>query len=165
MPESRTKEASAIISSELIALFSDLARLLGTPPSHGAIYGLLFSSASAFSMDEIIAQLRISKGSASQGLNQLLELGAVRRIKHKGERSARYAAELELRKLLGGFLHEQFTPHLERGTTRLAGIQKLLPGIPEPDRTAMAARLARLSRWHHRATTLLPLALQLLQDD
>ncbi len=165
MPQSRTRDASVVISSELIALFSDLARLLGTPPSHGAIYGLLFSSATALPMDEIIARLGISKGSASQGLNQLLELGAVRRIKRKGERSARYAAELELRRVLGGFLHEQFTPHLERGSARLAGIQKLLPKVPEPARAATTARLAKLSRWHQRATTLLPLALQLLQDD
>lgn len=159
------KPAGAVIEDELVDVFSDLARLLGNPPSCGAIYGLLFASEKPLSMDEIITRLDISKGSASQGLRQLTEIGAVARIKNNGERPARYLAELELRRLLAGFLREQLTPRIENAAARLGDLKKLLPRLPEGHRQTTSDRLAKLSTWHQRAMSTVPLALQLLQDD
>ena len=52
------------LERELVAIFSDLADLFGNPPSHGAIYGLLFAAEIPLSMEEIVLRLNISKGSA-----------------------------------------------------------------------------------------------------
>lgn len=153
------------IEDALVEIFSDLARLLGNPPSCGAIYGLLFASESPLSMDEIILRLRISKGSASQGLRQLTEIGAVTRIKNSGERPARYLAEMELRRLISGFLREQLTPRVESAAARLDDLRKMARKLPESRRQVTAERLTKLSIWHNRAMSMVPLALQLLQDD
>jgi len=58
--------------------FDEAGRLFGLPPSVGRIYGLLYGSPKPLSFTDIVEQLEISKGSASQGLQFLRSLGAVR---------------------------------------------------------------------------------------
>ena len=61
----------------VIDLFLNAANSFGLPKSYGQIYGLLFCRDQALSMDEVMDLLQISKGSASQGLRALRQLGAV----------------------------------------------------------------------------------------
>ena len=63
--------------SAVIDLFLNAANSFGLPKSYGQIYGLLFCRDKPLAMDEIMALLQISKGSASQGLRALRQLGAV----------------------------------------------------------------------------------------
>src|SRR5664279_4969913 len=58
--------------------FDEAGRLFGLPPSVGRIYGLLYGSPKPLSFTDIVEQLEISKGSASQGLQFLNSLGAIR---------------------------------------------------------------------------------------
>lgn len=64
--------------AEIVAVFSDLVVLLGLPKSLGEIYGLVFASAEPTTFADIEHKLGLSKGSVSQGLRALRELGAVR---------------------------------------------------------------------------------------
>ena len=52
----------------IVDLFVDGVRVIGLPKSIGEIYGLLFVSRDPLSLDDLVARLGISKGSASQGL-------------------------------------------------------------------------------------------------
>ena len=148
-----------------MASFAELADLFGNPPSLGAIYGLLFASERPLSMEEIVQKLEISKGSTSQGLRQLEELNAIIKTKEEGERSHTFTARLELRPLLEGFLNKRLAPRLEANTRRIKNLQKLIPQLSSEARPAARHRLQRLSKWHRRASTLLPLARTLLQSD
>jgi len=156
---------AASLQRELVTIFSDLAELFGNPRSHGAIYGLLFASEVPLSMDDIIQQLAISKGSASQGLRQLEELGAVFREKENGGRSHLYAAKLELKPLLAGFVSKRLVPGLSGSAERLKNLQSLVPDLPRESQPAARLRLHRISKWHKRATLFLPLAKKFLQSD
>lgn len=71
-PETVAFEAS------LVAFFVDAADMLGVPKSVAAIYGICFASPEPLSFAEIEARLDISKGSISQGLRVLREVGALR---------------------------------------------------------------------------------------
>jgi len=153
------------LERELVAIFSDIADLFGNPPSHGAIYGLLFASEAALSMEDIISKLEISKGSASQGLRHLEEFGAISRTREEGNRSHLYTARLELKPLLSGFLKTRLVPRLSANSDRLARLQALLPDLPAPSRPTAEHRLQRITKWHKRAATFLPLAQKLLQGD
>ncbi len=162
----RTAEAAQdLLEKELVAAFSDIADLFGNPPSLGAIYGLLFASQKALSMEEIVHRLNISKGSASQGLRQLEELNAIIKSRENGERSHTFTARLELKPLLGGFLSKRLAPRLAANTKRVKDLQQLLPQLAPAARPAAKLRLQRLTKWHKRASTLLPLAQRLLQGD
>jgi DNA-binding transcriptional regulator GbsR (MarR family) len=157
--------ARAVLERELVSIFSELADLFGNPRSHGAIYGLLFASEKPLSMDEIVLRLDISKGSASQGLRQLEELGAILRAKENGERSHTYAARIELKPLIAGFLRGRLTPRLAASAERLKELEKLLPELPAEMRPVARLRLKRVTKWHRRARNFLPLAQKLLQAD
>lgn len=61
----------------MVDFFVDAADLLGVPRSVAAIYGIVFASAVPLSFADIEARLDISKGSVSQGLRVLREVGAV----------------------------------------------------------------------------------------
>lgn len=150
---------------ELVEIFSELADIFGNPPSLGAIYGLLFASETPLSMEEVVERLAISKGSASQGLRQLEELGAITRSKENGDRYQRYTARLELKPLLAGFLNKRLLPSLASGTVRLDRLQTLIPELTKSHQSGATLRLNRLSKWHRRANSFLPLAQRFLQAD
>lgn len=64
--------------AEIAAVFADLVMLLGLPKSMGEIYGFIFASSEPPTFADIEHKLGLSKGSVSQGLRALRELGAVR---------------------------------------------------------------------------------------
>ena len=154
--------AQEALEREFVAIFSNMADLFGNPRSHGAIYGLLFGSERPLSMDEIISRLGISKGSASQGLRRLKELGAITSERSDGDRNYSYRAGLELKPLLSGFLQSRLAPGLAEGSDRLKRLQDLLPALPPSARPGARLRLQRIGKWHRRAASLLPLAQRLL---
>ena len=130
---SETTEGLDEWESAVIDLFLNAANSFGLPKSYGQIYGLLFCRDQALSMDEVMDLLQISKGSASQGLRALRQLGAVSSTFAPGDRKERFVAEIRLRKLVSGFLREQADPHLEKGMSRLKQIEELLEGAGSKD--------------------------------
>jgi DNA-binding transcriptional regulator GbsR (MarR family) len=141
----------------VIDLFLNAANSFGLPKSYGQIYGLLFCRDQSLSMDEVMKLLQISKGSASQGLRALRQLGAVSSVFEPGDRKERFVAEIRLRKLVGGFLREQADPHLEKGVGRLEQIEALLENLDNKDSLQRGARRHEiLSGWHRQMSRLLP---------
>ena len=117
----------------VIDLFLNAANSFGLPKSYGQIYGLLFCRDLSLSMYEIMELLQISKGSASQGLRALRQLGAITTVFAPGDRKEHFVAEIRLRKLVSGFLREQADPHLEKGVARLKQIEDLLGDTSSKD--------------------------------
>ena len=141
----------------VIDLFLNAANSFGLPKSYGQIYGLLFCWDQPLAMDEVMELLQISKGSASQGLRALRQLGAVSSVFAPGDRRDRYMAESRLRKLVGGFLREQADPHLEKGAARLKQIESLVNNIEDVGARKRGFRRHEiLSGWHRQMNRLLP---------
>ena len=149
------------VEMEIIDLFVNLAQLMGLAKSIGEIYGLMFVSPQPLAMDEIAARLRMSKGSASQGLKFLRSCGAVK-LTYTGARRDHFEAEVELRSLVSGFLKERVTPHLERGNHRLVRLRKLSKEIAPRERLVIDKRITSLEAWHRRGLLLLPNLIKLL---
>ena len=143
--------------SAVVDLFLNAANSFGLPKSYGQIYGLLFCRDQPLAMDEVMDLLQISKGSASQGLRALRQLGAVSSIFAPGDRKERFVAEIRLRKLVSGFLREQADPHLDKGVARLKQIKGLLKRSGSKDsRIRGTRRYEILSAWHRQMSRLLP---------
>ena len=142
----------------VIDLFLNAAQSVGLPKSVGQIYGLLFCRDEPMSMDAIMKCLSISKGSASQGLRALRQLGAVKNIFVPGERREHFVAEIRLRKLVAGFLKEQAEPHLEKGKDRLHHLNELVSALDDAEEVQRAkSRENILASWHRQVGKLLPL--------
>jgi DNA-binding transcriptional regulator GbsR (MarR family) len=146
-----------------IELFVRAANLIGLPRSMGEIYGLLFCSHSPLTFDDLAERLGLSRGSVSQGLKCLRQLGAVKVHAVAGSRKDHYLAERSMRRLVDGFVREQFAPHLESGAERLKAIAALIESESDPVRRAHAAqRLDTLHTWRRRMQQLLPFVMAAL---
>ena len=149
---------------ECVQLFVRAAQALSIPRSVGEIYGLLFGSREPLAMDDIIDRLNISKGSASQGLRWLRDMGAVRTIYVAGDRRDHFEAEVELRKLAFGYLRESVEPHLHRGVDHLERLDNAVASAPSGESRKFAeGRTKKLRRWHRFATQILPLFLRVAE--
>ncbi|MDB4684652.1 hypothetical protein OAF68_03190 [Akkermansiaceae bacterium] len=93
--------------AQVIGFFCDGVKMLGLPKSIGEIYGLLYVTQEALSLDDLVSRLGISKGSTSQGLKMLRKLGAVREVEGELGRRVYYEPDVELKQLVGGFIKEQ----------------------------------------------------------
>ena len=151
------------VEVEVIDLFVQFSRALGQPRSVAEIYGLLFVSHYPLPMDELIERLDLSKGSASQGLKYLQELGAVRSVYVAGERRTHYEAVAELRRLAGNFLRQQVLSHFEGGNeTRLNQIAAAAQKLPGEERKHALTRIKMLRNWVRNGRRVLPLILKIL---
>jgi HTH-type transcriptional regulator, glycine betaine synthesis regulator len=147
---------------EVIHLFVQFARALGQPRSVAEIYGLLFASEKPLAMDTLIERLNLSKGSASQGLKYLQDLGAVRTVYVAGDRRTHYEAVAELRNLAGRFLRQQILTHFEDSETRLDRIAAQTPKLSDEQRKHINERIKLLRRWERTGRRVLPFVLKML---
>ncbi len=150
------------VEAEVIEIFVQLSRILGQPRSIAEIYGLLFISPHPLNMDDLMGRLRLSKGSASQGLKYLRGLGAVRTVYVAGDRRDYYEAIAELRHLVNRFLKENITPHLDSGLARLGRIDAIARDLPEFDRDHIATRVNLLRSWGKTGKQFLPVVVKVL---
>ena len=150
---------------EVIHLFVEFAKALGLPRSVAEIYGLLFASPEPIAMDTLVERLNLSKGSASQGLKFLLELGAVRTVYVAGDRRTHYEAVAELRILAGRFLRQQVLSRFEDSHERLDRIALHSQTLSEVQRKHLGDRLELLRRWERNGKRLWPFVLNMLGSD
>jgi len=104
----------------------------------------------------------MSKGSASQGLNQLRAFGAVKNAYVEGDRRNHYVAEAELKRLVSGFARQQLMPHLDSGVERLDRLAACINKTDNTQTQLYAERLVRLKSWHKKTRKSLPVLLALI---
>ncbi len=148
---------------EVIDLFVNAAKLLALPKSVAEIYGLLFISPEPRSLDDLVIRLQISKGSGSQGLRLLRNIGAVRPVYVPGRRSDHFVAVTELRKLVSGYIRGQVQEHLDHGEIRLKRIHEAEKSSEFGETGEFYhERIAKLEQWYDRAQKILPMAQKIL---
>lgn len=67
----------------------------GMPRIAGRIFGFLLLHEGAFSLDDLAARLRVSKGSVSTNARQLEQIGLVERVSMPGDRRDYYRMEAD----------------------------------------------------------------------
>lgn len=153
----KSKLGLSELERRTIAFFCDGVRVLGLPPSVGEIYGLLYISPSPLSQADLVERLGISKGSASQGLNLLKTLGALQEVSGVDSRRSYFEANLNLKRLVGGFIRGQVRPHLRSGEAKLDQLQMIADSETDPEiREFFQERFSKLERWSNRAQRFLP---------
>jgi DNA-binding transcriptional ArsR family regulator len=149
--------ATVYFESDVVDFFVEAAALLGVPKSLAAIYGIVFASPAPLSFADIASRLDLSKGSVSQGLRTLREVGAVQEVSTKEDPAELFIPDLEMRRLIGRYLEGRLDPQLKGGRDRLSSLDAQLTLLPTAERRLLAPRLAKLARWHSRTRALLPL--------
>ncbi|MDA3872892.1 MAG: hypothetical protein PF795_02905 [Kiritimatiellae bacterium] len=137
---------------EIINLFVGIFDGFGLPKSTAMIYGTLYCAEHSMLQEEIAARLRISTGSASQGLKLLQTLGAVKRQSPIGQRHSVYTAERSIRRLIGTVVESQLGPKLHSGKEHL---EVLAASVP-PEKTLAQQRIQTLQTWQRKAERGMP---------
>lgn len=151
-------QAVVAFEGQVVEFFTNAADLLGVPKSVAAIYGIVFASPEPVSFAEIAARLDISKGSISQGLRVLREVGALKEVSSETDKTELFEPDLEMRKLVGRFLENRVQNQLEAGNSRLAALKKSVAQRRDDDSEVLKKRLKSLTDWHSKARALMPLA-------
>lgn len=157
LPTNRPEHLLAF-ESQMVDFFVDAADLLGVPKSVAAIYGIIFASPQPLSFADIESRLDISKGSISQGLRVLREVGALKEVSADADRAELFTPDLEMRKLISRFLENRLKKQLDAGSSRLTTLQRALPPSRSADADVLRKRLSSLQDWHSKARALLPIA-------
>lgn len=153
------------VEEQIVAVFVDGVRVLGLPPSLGEIYGILFVSESPLSLDDLVQRLDISKGSASQGIRTLKNLGAIREAERVSptERRTYYEPAVDLKRLVGGFIKEQIRPHLESGQSKISQLTESAKSLEDSARKQfLNQRIKRLNQWIQNGGKVLPMIQKIL---
>ena len=148
----------AAFDAAVVDFFVDTAGLFGVPKSVAAIYGIVFASPVPLSFSDIETRLDISKGSISQGLRILREIGAVKEISTPADRVELFTPDLELRKLIARFISSRLQTQLTAGQKRLTAIADHVPTTDVAHAELLRQRLKHLTGWHTKARALLPVA-------
>ena len=169
---------------ECIELFAEVVYALGLPRSIGQIYGLLYASPAPLSFSDIVERLDISKGSASQGLQLLRSLGAIKlasgpkagsaeaegaaapslrsSVVPTGRRIA-YEPELGLRRLLGGIIRGRIEPLAGQGRLRMQRLRELAEAAADgTHKEFQLERVEQLETWRRQVTLVMPVLKTLL---
>lgn len=157
-PEGKTtvskKNETISPESAILSLCVRLCILLGLPKSIGLIYGAIFVSPKPLEAGQICRKLRISRGSVSQGLRFLKELGAIRSEGMKGGRSEHYMAEGHLGGAIESFLLKKMFPAMEEIGHEIRHLEKI---IQQGGAESLSTQLEALCRWHSHGKLLFPM--------
>jgi len=167
LPKSSKHEREAAVLTDMEKLvvdwFVDGGRVLGLPKSLGEIYGLLFVSKEPMALDDLVLRLGISKGSASQGLSWLREVGAVKVVNLEGSRKSYFEANIELKKLAAGFISSQIKPHIASGSDKLSEMDACASQVDdEKMKSFYRGRIEKLDQWMRRGKLVLPILQKVL---
>ncbi len=146
----------ADFEAEITAFFTEAADLLGVPRSIAAIYGVVFASPVPVSFADIVARSGVSKGSVSQGLRTLREIGALKEVSAPADKAELFEPDLEMRKLIARYIENRLDRQMKGGRDRLAHLDESLKALPTAERRQLALRVERLQSWHSRTRKLLP---------
>ena len=163
------KGSISSLEQESIDYFVSLVGIFGFPKSVGQIYGLLFVARDPMALDDVVERLGMSKGSVSQGLAMLRQVGVVVSQPKEGDRREHFVADLQVSRIAAHFFDNQLVPQLEVGSQRLERMASMASEMDAGDGVEgepvynIVQRVEALSKWHRRGEKYVPRILRFLR--
>lgn len=146
--DSKDSDALEIAQERFILEWGRMSSSWGINRTMAQIHALLLVSGAAYTMDEIIDKLHISRGNASMNLRDLCEWAVVRRFRRPGDRKDMYQANGDILSMFARVVRERKRREID---PTVAAIRECLDLVPQSDKTENAETL------RHRLTVLLEL--------
>ena len=152
----------------MVECTGNLFQRVGLPRSTGQIYGLLYLSKKPLTLDDMVAALGLSKGSASNATRHLLSLGAIKQVWVPGERKDYFESMGDISSVVRSIYQEFVRPRVGATAKTLSLILTTLD--EDRSRGTMTAdeaefckgRLEGLLKFQKRIDRLAPLAEKIL---
>ena len=133
-PTNPTDEALQVAHEAFIEEWGRMSTSWGINRTMAHIHALLFITGEPMTMDQIIERLKISRGSASTNLRQLMDWGVVRRYRPPGERRDLYVADLDAITMVARVVRERKRRELDPTVAALRHCSHIAPPPSEDER-------------------------------
>jgi DNA-binding transcriptional regulator GbsR (MarR family) len=131
------------IKKQFIQDFGEAYVAFGLPRLMGRIVGLLLYTVQPISLDEIAAQLEMSKGPVSQIMRRLRDHGLIQRIWVPGDRKDYYQADQDI--FANAFRNQM---QQIKGNLMLADRYCQLAGEEEPENEIFRSRIGEMQEFY-----------------
>ena len=131
---------------EFLAQWGALGPSWGVSRTMSQIHALLMVSAEPQNTDEIMQELRISRGSAHGNLQELCRWGLLRRVVRPGDRKEYFEAEKDVWRALQCIIRERKRKELEPVLAALESCLDQTRGLRGRDAEAFRGQLGELKR-------------------
>ncbi len=136
------------IRREFVEGLGHISRFWGFPKGVGAVYGVLYLSASPLSLDDLVGQTTLTKGAISTDVRALARMGLVRRSSRLGDRKDYYEAETDfyraIRSILGERQNTEFARSIETVRQTLTELKAARGSVDESERKFLIERVQAL---------------------
>ena len=143
-------EDTAQIRQSFVEGMSGISQFWGFPKGVGAIFGILYLSATPLSLDELVEQTGLSKGAISTNVRTLSRLGLIHPVNRLGDRKDYYQAETDFYKAIRSILRERQSNEFDRAVASVREtLQKLeaAPGTPDAEHAFLMERVKALKEF------------------
>jgi len=139
------------VRQNFIQGLSQISQFWGFPKAMGAIYAVIYLSPDPVSLDQLVEQVKITKGAVSTNVRALERLGMVHRHIQIGERKDYYLAEVDFWKIVRGILKEREKSEFDRALRSVSSSLEMLHSSTEldDDHRLSSFYIERLSAMQH----------------
>src|SRR6058998_557528 len=130
---------------EFVSQWGVIGSAWGVNRTMAQIHALLITAPSALSTDEVMAELKISRGNAHRNLRDLVSWGLVRSVVRKGERKEYFEAEKDVWKMFCIISRERRRRELRPAMGVLQECAERTKDLQGPDAVAFNKQIAALS--------------------
>lgn len=110
------------IKNELVEGLSGISAFWGFPKGMGAIFAMLYLSPNPLSLDELVAQTGLTKGSISTSTRALSRMGLIRPVTRLGDRKDYYEAETDFYRAIRAILKERQNSEFDRAVASVKAV-------------------------------------------
>ncbi len=175
MKESKTADPLQEARDEFVSQWGAIGSAWGINRTMAQIHALLITAPAPLSTDEVMAELKISRGNAHSNLRDLVSWGLVRSVVRKGERKEFFEAEKDVWRMFCIVIRERRRRELRPALAILNDCSERTKGLKGNDALAFNKQLKALSDFLQLAdrvitrisqseqSKMVPLALKLLK--
>ena len=140
-------DQSALIQSrdEFVTRWGTIGTAWGINRTMAQVHALLITSAHLMSTDEIMADLKISRGNAHKNLRDLVSWGLIRSVVRKGERKEYFEAEKDVWKMFCIIIRERRRRELRPALAALQECAARTRDLKGPEAAAFNRQIKALS--------------------
>jgi DNA-binding transcriptional regulator GbsR (MarR family) len=135
------------IKQDFIEGLSGISQFWGLPKGMGAIFAVLYIAPNPLSLDEIVEQTGLTKGSISTSVRSLSRMGLIHPVTRLGDRKDYYEAETDFYRSIRAILKERQNNEFDRAVASVEQTLKKLEsgnGESDPERAFLTERVRAL---------------------
>ena len=144
MNDNDSADPLALARDEFVAQWGAMGSAWGINRTMAQIHALLIITPQALTTDEVMEELRISRGNAHMNLRELVGWGLVRNVIRKGERKEYYEAEKDVWKMFCIIIRERKRREIRPAINVLKDCIDRADGLKSPDAAAFTKQTKAL---------------------